>query len=295
MSGNKRNVGFAKAKQSLPADNETDADTDAVDLSNSIVLDADLASTIKTAFTNIKNNREQVCKIGRQIRVEHMVDGKYPESFKQWFKDEKLDKVFGSEGYFSRHASIGDVFHYLDNVKDGSKYKRVLPPSVGALYETSKICDYDKQLFLACFTYRPERTSTLDQLEDCKQEGDPVISESATEASIRSWFTTWKQPRVKPKDETSDKMTIKLLTIYASTDLYLFDAETGLKTGDLDLEKVDQLKSDIEAALENRDTMFKLEGEFDSVKAKYNAEREKLTNNGKKSTTKKSTKKSAKK
>jgi hypothetical protein len=94
----------------------------------------------------------------------------------------------------------------------------------------------------------------------------------------------------KGKEATPDKMTVKLLTIYASTDFYSFDPNTGEKINELDLNKVDELKDAIALALQDRDTMFKLDGKFDSVTKKYNDRQEKIKKK-EQTSTKKSTKK----
>jgi hypothetical protein len=293
MSGNKRNAGFAKAKQSLPADND-DIDLVDRDLSNSKPLNSKTADELRNAKRGEKTSGIDLSLLARELKQQNINErGNYSQSFKEWYKRESLDKLLGDYSKFSKLATTGAMIEYIRSSPDANALEGALPQSAGGLYEAARIYDYDPKLFYACFDFTPRRNRPVQTLDNCEKGKGTVLNEYATEASIRNWFNEWKDPKVIK--ENTDKRTEKLLTIYGSSDLYSFDEETGQKTGDLDLDKVEALIGEIKALLSDSDLVFKHDADFDSIKAKYDAKKEKAKKDDKQYTIKKSSKKSVKK
>jgi hypothetical protein len=211
----------------------TNISTDAlpIKLSNTILLDSNLANEIRGNFDNLREHRFKVCSIASIIRNEYMDEkSQYPKVFRDWYKTNKLDELFGKEANFTKYANAGDVITYVKTKSNAEKLLKQLPHAIGALYEASQILKYDLRLFDACLIATLSRTSLDQTISDCKSNTPALLNQQTTEAKIKLWRLRWRNPP-PPKQVRTDKRTLPFITITCSGELYDFHRKTGDKIG----------------------------------------------------------------
>ena len=242
---------------------------------NNVALTDALANTIRKHFTNDRENRFHLFLLAAGIRKRYMKrrgnqKEEYQEEFLDWYRSNKMDKLFGHLPNLAKYGAAGEVIALTANIKDGEKFLSQLPTSMRALYSTHQLIQKDKKVFEICLRVHPTRKSVDEPQTEWGTKGnDPLIHPHATsqeiEAFIERWFNTQQPEQSSPVDK--NKMVL-LAKVYVSKDLFNFDKKSGKHLGSIDMPDVETLLTNLQKTLP-RGKSFAVENDIPKIKKKY--------------------------
>jgi len=262
---------------------------------NKLELNKELVKELRDKFETERKSKFGIFILSSSIRNKYLdkKTNSYKKQFEDWFKNNKLNELYGSLPNFTKYCGCGEVVNYIGTkTHDPETYLKQLPLSVGALYELSMILKKDKELFEMLLHFTPSRKSVDEPKVQWKTTRKPLITNTSTELGIRTWRQKFDNPP-PPKVKRTDKRTLKFITITVNGELWDFDKKTGDKKGCVDLNEVEEFLQKVNGLINDSNTMkFKVVDELDYLTHGYYRDKNRVdpTRNikkGKKDNTKK--------
>jgi hypothetical protein len=262
---------------------------------NKLELNKELVNELRDKFETERKSKFGIFILSSSIRNKYLdkKTNSYNKQFEDWFKNNKLNELYGSLPNFTKYCGCGEVVNYIGTkTHDPETYLKQLPLSVGALYELSMILKKDKELFEMLLHFTPSRKSVDEPKVQWKTTRKPLITNTSTELGIRTWRQKFDNPP-PPKVKRTDKRTLKFITITVNGELWDFDKKTGDKKGCVDLHEVEEFLQKVNGLIDDSNTMkFKVVDELDYLTHGYYRDKNRVdpTRNikkGKKDNTKK--------
>lgn len=190
-----------------------------------ITLNKELADRLVALRASSRSNLFELAVLAADIRREHlhMTTKKYVASFRTFWREQDMERRFGSLPNFTKYAEAGDAVRAVTK-NDPALIER-MPTSLRSLYEISQLRATELELCLEDTFHRDEET---DDPSKWRREGDepqPLINPASTEAEIRAWRERWRNPGSMTEVTASDLMRVKLDAALLGSDGRLLEAE----------------------------------------------------------------------
>ena len=243
---------------------------------NSATLSTALVAEIKKRFRSDQDNKFKLYLLSAGIREKYLNKEKnaYSPEFQKWFKDTKVETLFGSLSNFTRYAAAGHVIDYVSTkTSNPKKYLAQLPVSLRSLYEISKILKLDEDVFQVCFHFTPTRKIIGAPKSEWRTKNTTnLIHPHCSSVTLKSWRERWENPDITTEEDKYGR-NVNLLSVKVSDEIFKFD-DVGNAVGSVDIDAVQSLLRQIEDLFsKDNEKQFKLETKFDKISEKYNAER----------------------
>ncbi len=229
---------------------------------NRTKLTPDLANEFRDLGRKAKRNLVEMALLAQGVSKSNKnASGTYTKDFHTWYKNNKMDEVFGTLSNFSKYASAGAAIVRHQDKFNGSVDQ--LPMTITALYAIHDMNDDEVKLALKDH-YTRKDVSVVDPKE-YKTKGkkpQPVINPAATAASINSWLKRWRHPPVLK----TEVRKLPFLTIRADATVYAYAGDGSFK-GHTTVDQLEKIEKEITEILAKNSVHVLWESKLDDIKS----------------------------